>query len=52
LAHAQAMEGARKDILAGFELVEIPQDTPIAALSGGCPASITSSVLYQIVVDT
>jgi ATP-binding cassette subfamily F protein 3 len=35
LEHAQAMEGARKDILAGFQLVDIPQDTPIAALSGG-----------------
>ena len=35
LAHAQAMEGQRKDILAGFELVELPQDTPIATLSGG-----------------
>lgn len=35
LDQAQEMEGARKDILAGFQLVDIPQDTPIDALSGG-----------------
>jgi len=32
---AQEMEGARKNILAGFQLVDIPQNTPIANLSGG-----------------
>ena len=35
LDHAQEMEGARKDILTGFHLIDIPQDTPIATLSGG-----------------
>ena len=32
---AQEMEGTRLEILAGFQLVDIPQDTPIDALSGG-----------------
>lgn len=32
---AQEMEGARKTILTGFDLLELPQDTPILALSGG-----------------
>jgi len=35
LNRAQEMEGARLDILNGFDLVSIPQDTPIAELSGG-----------------
>ncbi len=35
LDHAQEMEGSRKDILIGFQLVDVPQDTPISALSGG-----------------
>jgi len=35
LDHAQEMEGARKDILTGFQLIDVPQDTPISALSGG-----------------
>ena len=35
LNRAQEMEGSRKSILAGFELLELPQDTPIQALSGG-----------------
>ncbi len=35
LDRAQQMEGSRKDILAGFQLLEIPQETPIHALSGG-----------------
>lgn len=35
LDRAQEMEGARKDILAGFQLVELPQNTPIGDLSGG-----------------
>ena len=35
LNQAQEMEGARKSILAGFDLLELPQETPIAALSGG-----------------
>jgi ATP-binding cassette subfamily F protein 3 len=35
LSRAQEMEGARKEILAGFQLLELPQDTPIQALSGG-----------------
>ena len=32
---AQEVEGTRVDILAGFQLVDIPQDTPVADLSGG-----------------
>jgi ATP-binding cassette, subfamily F, member 3 len=35
LSRAQEMEGARKDILSGFQLLELPQETPIAELSGG-----------------
>lgn len=35
LSHAQEMEGTRLDILAGFDLVDIPPQTPIALLSGG-----------------
>jgi ATP-binding cassette, subfamily F, member 3 len=35
LARGQEMEGARLDILAGFQLVDIPQNTPVASLSGG-----------------
>lgn len=35
LARAQEMEGARLDILNGFDLASTPQGTPIAALSGG-----------------
>jgi ATP-binding cassette, subfamily F, member 3 len=35
LDQAQEMEGARKNILTGFDLVNIPQDTSIDALSGG-----------------
>lgn len=35
LNRAQEMEGARKDILSGFELLEIPPETPVASLSGG-----------------
>lgn len=35
LNRAQEMEGARKSILAGFDLLELPQETPIRALSGG-----------------
>ncbi len=35
LDRAQQMEGTRVDILSGFQLVDIPQDTPIDALSGG-----------------
>ncbi len=35
LNRAQEMEGARKSILAGFDLLELPQATPIRALSGG-----------------
>jgi ATP-binding cassette, subfamily F, member 3 len=35
LNRAQEVEGARKSILAGFDLLELPQDTPIRALSGG-----------------
>ena len=35
LNRAQEMEGTRLDILAGFQLVDIPHNTPIDALSGG-----------------
>jgi ATP-binding cassette, subfamily F, member 3 len=35
VSRAQEMEGARKDILSGFQLLELPQETPIAELSGG-----------------
>ena len=35
LERAQEMEGSRLDILTGFELAEIPQDTPVSQLSGG-----------------
>ncbi|MBG0771939.1 MAG: ABC-F family ATP-binding cassette domain-containing protein, partial [Anaerolineaceae bacterium] len=35
LAQAQEMEGARKSILEGFDLLEIPQETPVETLSGG-----------------
>lgn len=34
-ARAQELEGVRKSILTGFELLDLPQDTPIQALSGG-----------------
>lgn len=32
---AQEMEGARVDILSGFQLMDLPQETPIDTLSGG-----------------
>ncbi|HAF49102.1 MAG TPA: ABC transporter ATP-binding protein, partial [Anaerolineaceae bacterium] len=35
LDRAQQMEGARLDILSGFQLEDIPQDTLIESLSGG-----------------
>ena len=35
LERAQEMEGTRVDILSGFELADLPQDTPLDALSGG-----------------
>jgi ATP-binding cassette subfamily F protein 3 len=35
LNRAQQMEGTRLDILSGFKLVDIPQETPIDSLSGG-----------------
>lgn len=35
LSRAQEMEGSRLDILNGFDLVSIPQETPVAELSGG-----------------
>ena len=35
LAQAQEMEGARKSILEGFDLLEISQETPVETLSGG-----------------
>jgi len=35
LDSSQEMEGVRLDVLARFQLVDIPQDTPIALLSGG-----------------
>ncbi len=35
LIHAQEIEGARKEILTGFDLLDYPQKTPIATLSGG-----------------
>ena len=35
LNRSQEMEGLRLDVLSKFRLVEIPQDTPIALLSGG-----------------
>jgi ATP-binding cassette, subfamily F, member 3 len=35
LDHAQQMEGARLDILNGFDLASTPQDTSIESLSGG-----------------
>lgn len=35
LNHAHEMEGNRIDILSGFQLVDLPQNTPVADLSGG-----------------
>ncbi|HOE69955.1 MAG TPA: ABC-F family ATP-binding cassette domain-containing protein [Brevefilum sp.] len=35
LTRAQEMEGTRKSILTGFDLLDLPQDTPIETLSGG-----------------
>jgi ATP-binding cassette subfamily F protein 3 len=35
LDRAQEMEGTRKEILTGFQLETVPQDTPVATLSGG-----------------
>ncbi|MEA3325954.1 MAG: ABC-F family ATP-binding cassette domain-containing protein [Chloroflexota bacterium] len=35
LDRSQELEGMRLDVLAKFQLVDIPQDTPIALLSGG-----------------
>ena len=35
LTQAQEMEGARKSILEGFDLLQIPQITPVDSLSGG-----------------
>ena len=35
LTQAQEMEGARKSILEGFDLLGIPHDTPVESLSGG-----------------
>ena len=35
LNRAQEMEGTRLDILTGFQLVNLTQDTPVAELSGG-----------------
>ncbi len=35
LDKAQQMEGTRLEVLNGFNLVEVPQDTPIDTLSGG-----------------
>ena len=35
LERAQEMEGTRVDILTGFQLIDIPQETPISKLSGG-----------------
>ena len=35
LSRAQEMEGARKSILEGFDLLKIPQKTPVESLSGG-----------------
>ncbi|MBG0788727.1 MAG: ABC-F family ATP-binding cassette domain-containing protein [Anaerolineaceae bacterium] len=35
LTQAQEMEGARKSILEGFDLLEVPQETPVETLSGG-----------------
>ncbi len=35
LAQAQEMEGTRKSILEGFDLLEIPQGTAVETLSGG-----------------
>ena len=35
LERAQEMEGSRLDILTGFDLVSISQETPVAQLSGG-----------------
>ncbi len=35
LSRAQEMEGSRLDILNGFDLVSLPQETPVAELSGG-----------------
>ena len=35
LNRAQEMEGSRMNILAGFQLADLPQDTPVESLSGG-----------------
>ena len=35
VSHAQEMEGTRKSILTGFQLLDLPGDMPIQALSGG-----------------
>ena len=35
LQRAQEMEGTRKSVLSGFDLIRLPQDTPIHTLSGG-----------------
>jgi ATP-binding cassette subfamily F protein 3 len=35
LTRAQEMEGTRKEILSGFQLLELPPDTPVESLSGG-----------------
>ncbi len=35
VSRAQEMEGLRKSILTGFELLNLPQNTPVEALSGG-----------------
>jgi ATP-binding cassette subfamily F protein 3 len=35
LTRAQEMEGARKEILSGFELLAFPHETPVDSLSGG-----------------
>lgn len=35
LTRAQEMEGTRKEILSGFQLLSLPHDTPVDSLSGG-----------------
>ncbi|MCB2214105.1 ATP-binding cassette domain-containing protein [bacterium] len=35
LTRAQEMEGARKEILSGFQLLALPDETPVDSLSGG-----------------
>ncbi len=35
LDRAQEMEGVRKDVLSGFDLLDVPSETPVASLSGG-----------------